>query len=104
MKWFFFLVPPPVPLAGRTRGIYLHRPLVLRVTLYWRFPNTSGRSVEVTLAPGDTTEIHKINNRVQNIREMNWSESVPNRLEMMVTRPVPAPSSITFLSLKLNLS
>lgn len=40
-----------------TRGVYLHLFLVLRVTLYWRFPNTSGRSVDVTLAPGETEKL-----------------------------------------------
>lgn len=62
--------------VGRTRGTYLHRPLVLRVTLYWRFPNTSGRSVEVTLAPGDTKQHHKIQDegfrRLGNVREKEW--------------------------------
>lgn len=110
--WGLFIIcflrhhPYEIQIRKPTSGMYLQRPLVLRKTLYWRFPNTSGRSVEVTLAPGERERDTNLK-RVWTWRRswyLGWFVSVPKRLDTMVTSPVPAPSSITFLSAKLYLS
>lgn len=86
-----------------TTGMYLHRSLVLRITLYRRFPNTSGRSVEVTLAPGGSSHM-SVSRKQHNTNESEGGLFEPSRLDTIVTSPVPAPSSITFLSARLYLS